>query len=138
MDEHIRLEVVTPEKVLFAEEVDSLVVPGVAGYLGILPNHAPMVAALKIGIVKYRQGGQTKYLAVGGGFLEVALGSKATLLADSAERAEEIDVLRAQAARDRALKRLRDKQANWDYTRAEQALKRALNRLRVAETVRKK
>ncbi|MCL4426313.1 MAG: F0F1 ATP synthase subunit epsilon [Firmicutes bacterium] len=138
MDEHIRLEVVTPEKVIFSEEVDSLVVPGAAGYLGVLPNHAPMIAALKVGVVKYHQAGQAKRLAVGGGFLEVALGSKATLLADSAERAESIDPLRAQAARDRALKRLRDKQSNWDHARAQLALQRALNRLRVAETVRKK
>ncbi len=132
MSDLLELTVVTPERVVLKESVYSLVLPGVDGYLGVLPNHAPMLAALKIGVVKYRRpGGEFSPLAVSGGFFEVS-NNKAVILADSAERPEEIDLNRARAARERAEKRLRSKAENIDFHRAQLALQRAINRLRVA------
>lgn len=125
------LEVITPERVVFRDEVESLIIPGAEGLLGILPDHAPMVAALKIGILTYRKNGEKRRVAVAGGFFEVA-DNHAVVLSDAAERAEEIDVLRARAAAERARRRLADRNANWDFERARAALNRALNRLRAA------
>ncbi|PZN06742.1 F0F1 ATP synthase subunit epsilon [Thermaerobacter sp. FW80] len=127
----ITLEVITPERVVFREEVDSLIVPGSEGLLGVLPDHAPMVATLKIGILSYRKGGERRRVAVAGGFFEVA-DNHAVVLSDAAERAEEIDVARARAAAERARRRLAERDANWDFERARAALHRALNRLRAA------
>lgn len=127
----ITLEVITPERVVFREEVDSLIVPGAEGLLGVLPDHAPMVAALKIGILTYRKNGERRRVAVAGGFFEVA-DNRAVVLSDAAERAEEIDVARARAAAERARRRLAERDANWDFERARAALHRALNRLRAA------
>lgn len=127
----ITLEVITPERVLFREPVDSLVVPGAEGLLGVWPDHAPMVVALKIGILSYRAGGERKRVAVAGGFFEV-VDNHAVVLTDAAERAEEIDVLRARAAAERARRRLAERDAQWDLERAQAALQRALNRLRTA------
>ncbi|MBE3599449.1 MAG: F0F1 ATP synthase subunit epsilon [Limnochordaceae bacterium] len=132
MAELMQLEVVTPQRVVLRERVEAVVAPTDRGYLGVLANHAPMVAALSLGIVQFgRYHGPKRKMAVSGGFMEVS-GNRVTILADTAELAEEIDVLRAKAARDRALERLRSRAAHIDQTRAERALARALNRLRAA------
>lgn len=127
----ITLQLVTPERVVSSLDVEALIVPGSQGYLGILPDHAPMVVQLKAGPVVVRAGGSMRRFAVTGGFFEVA-DNKAIILADAAERAEEIDVERARAARDRALARLRSKQEDIDYSRARAALERALARLKAS------
>ena len=114
------------------ERAEAVVVPSANGYLGVLAGHAPMVAVVGLGVVQFgRFHGPKRKMAVSGGFLEVS-GSRVTILADTAELAEEIDVMRAKAARDRALARLRSRDAGIDYARAQRALARALNRLRVA------
>ncbi|NLT94374.1 MAG: F0F1 ATP synthase subunit epsilon [Clostridia bacterium] len=126
----LRLEVVTPERMVLSEEIVSLIVPAIEGYMGILPNHAPIISGLEPGVVKYKVDGNYKKMAISGGFLEVS-DNKATILANTAELAEEIDVKRAQAAKERAEKRLHDK-GDIDVLRAELALKRALARLKAA------
>lgn len=128
------LEVITPERtVLDTVQVKSLIVPALDGLLGVLPGHAPLVAGLGIGVVKYKEAGKDRYtkMAITGGFLEVS-DDRAVLVADAAELASSIDVLRARQARDRAQARLRDRSALIDHARAELALRRALNRLQVA------
>lgn len=123
-------EVVTPERVVFDQPVESLVVPGVEGYLGVLYNHAPMVVHLRIGVVRYREpGGDLKRMAISGGFLEVA-DNRAVILADTAELAAQIDVMRARAAKERALRRLAGRREEIDFDRAQAALQRAIARLR--------
>lgn len=136
MHESLALEVVTPERRLVGNlAVKSLVVPATSGYLGVLPGHAPIVVNLGVGVVKYRlvdSPNRFSRMAISGGFLEV-FEDRATLLAETAELAEDIDVMRARAAKERAEQRLREKAAGTDYARAEVALRRALNRLRAAE-----
>lgn len=128
----LRLEVVTPERTVTQTVAESIVVPGAEGRLGFLPGHAPLVAGLTIGIVEYGPAhGQKKRLAITGGFVEVA-DDKVAVLADTAELADEIDVARAQAAKERAERRLRERQDDIDRTRAEVALRRAINRLKTA------
>ena len=136
MHESLTLEVVTPERrVVDNLAVKSLVVPATSGYLGVLPGHAPIVVGLGVGAVKYRPAGSPQRfekMAVSGGFLEV-FEDRATLLAETAEPAADIDVARARAAQERADRRLREKAEGTDRARAEAALRRALNRLHVAE-----
>ncbi len=128
----IRLEVITPERVVLGEDTESIIVPGARGYMGVLPGHAPMVVNLKIGVVKFKQGGSYRRLSVSGGFFEVAE-DKAVILAETAERGEEIDVNRAKAALERARKRLAARRdATVDAARAEASLQRAVTRLRAA------
>jgi F-type H+-transporting ATPase subunit epsilon len=124
----LKLEVVTPERKVLSEEIVSLIVPAIEGYLGILPNHAPIISGLEPGVIKYKVGGNYKKMAISGGFLEVSA-NKASILANTAELAEEIDVQRAQAAKERAEQRLQNK-SDIDVLRAELALKRALARLK--------
>jgi len=131
MAKTLKLEVVTPEKQVFSDEVQSIIVPAAEGYLGVLPNHAPLISGLKPGIIKYRQEGKTRLLAISGGFMEVSA-NKVTILADTAERPEQVDVERAKAARERAEKRLKERPPGLDVARAEFALQRALARLRAA------
>lgn len=126
-----RLDIVTPEKVVFSEEVEFVVAPGVEGELGILPEHAPLVSALKIGVLRVQQDGNTFKVAISGGFIEVK-NSRVVVLADSAEREDEIDVARAEAAKQRAEQRLANRSADIDVVRAEAALQRALARLKAA------
>ncbi|RJQ32757.1 MAG: F0F1 ATP synthase subunit epsilon [Peptococcaceae bacterium] len=126
-----RLEIVTPEKKVFSEEVQFLVAPGAAGELGILPEHAPLVTALHIGVLRVQQAEKQLKVAVSGGFMEVR-NSKVTVLAGAAERAGEIDVTRAEAAKQRAEARLAGG-GDIDVLRAEMALKRALARLKAAQ-----
>ncbi|MDI6827620.1 MAG: F0F1 ATP synthase subunit epsilon [Armatimonadota bacterium] len=127
-----KLEIATPERVVLQMDAVSVVVPGVEGSLGILADHAPLVAELDIGEAVVRdQDGAIIRLAISGGFIEVRK-NVVRILADAAERAEEIDVARAEAAKRRAEERLREKAVGLDYARAEAALKRALTRLKVA------
>ncbi len=130
MSKTIRLEIVTPVKKIFSEEVEFVVAPGSFGELGILPDHAPLVSDLKIGILRYKQEGQERKVAISGGFLEVK-NNKATVLATAAETADDIDTERALEALKRAEERLNKKTPEIDTTRAEAALKRAMNRLQV-------
>ncbi|BAU22698.1 ATP synthase F0F1 subunit epsilon [Caldimicrobium thiodismutans] len=131
----IFLEIITPDRVVVSEEVDIVTAPGVAGEFGVLANHAPMVAAIKIGALRYRVGDKEEWVAVSGGFCEVS-GNKITFLVEAAEKAYEIDVERALRAKERAEKRLQEYQAkveHIDHVRARAALQRALTRLAVAE-----
>jgi F-type H+-transporting ATPase subunit epsilon len=132
----LKIDVVTAERVVYSEEVDAVIAPGMEGQLGILPHHAPLMTTLQSGELVIRKGGKEESLAISGGFLEVRP-DHVIVLADQAERAEEIDVARAEAARKRAEERLKDKHtAGLDATRAETALRRALARLSVAEKVK--
>lgn len=124
------LEVVTPERIVFAEQADMVVVKGVSGELGILAQHIPLVTPLKVAPVKIKRGNQTDLIAVNGGFIEVRK-DKVVILAESAELPGDIDVERARKAKERAEKRLASKD-NVDFKRAELALQRALSRIDVA------
>ncbi|HYF76810.1 MAG TPA: F0F1 ATP synthase subunit epsilon [Symbiobacteriaceae bacterium] len=126
------LQIVTPEGTVLKDvKTDAVIIPASEGSMGILHNHAPMVTALKVGVLRYKQGGSYKRVALAGGFMELS-NNLITVLADTAESGETIDVLRAQEARKRAETRLRDRAANIDRTRAEIALQRAMARLKAA------
>lgn len=126
------LEIVTPEQILFKDEVQFLVAPAVEGELGVLRNHAPIVAALKIGVLRYKDtGGKEQKIAMSGGFMEV-VDNVARVLAETAERGHEINVLRAKAAADRARQRLILRDENINYSRAQLAMQRAIARLKAA------
>lgn len=127
---HLELQIVTPDRLLIQERVDEVEVPGSEGYFGVLPGHTPMLASLAVGEMWYRKGQEKTYLAIAFGFAEV-LPDRVTLLARLAERAEEIDVERAESARQRAEERLTHK-SDLDYERARAALTKALTRLQVA------
>ena len=129
------LEIVTPDRALVREEVDEIQLPGAEGYFGILPGHAPLLATLKVGELWYRIGQERHYLAIAGGFVEV-LPDRVTVLAQIAERAQEIDMARAEAARTRAQERLGRPSADLDVERARIALTKALIRLQVATRAR--
>lgn len=127
------LEVVTPERKVYAEQVNMVSVKGVEGELGILPNHIPLVTPLRIAPISIKiQGSGDVVIAVNGGFMEVRK-DKVVILAESAELPEQIDIDRAKAAKQRAEKRLAEtKQDNVDFKRAEAALQRAVNRIGVS------
>lgn len=126
------LEVVTPERKVYEREIDMVIVQGVEGELGILPNHIPFVTPLRIAPLTARRDGEEDLIAVNGGFMEVRK-DRVVILAESAELPEEIDVDRAQAARDRAQRRIQaEKKDDIDYLRAEIALQKAINRLKVS------
>jgi F-type H+-transporting ATPase subunit epsilon len=131
MAETLHLQIVTPDKRLVSEDVDQVQIPGKSGYLGVLPGHAPLLSELMIGEISYTKGGTTQYLAVSWGFAEV-LPDKVTILADAAERADEIDVKRAQDAKARAEEALRKGAQDLDYDATLFALRRAEVRLEVA------
>lgn len=126
------LEIVTPERKVYAEEADFIVARGVEGELGILPNHIPLVTPLKIAPLEVKKGGNREVIAVSGGFMEVRK-NKVVILAESAELPEEIDIERARAAKERAERRLKAKMDDIDFRRAELALQRAMTRINVAE-----
>ena len=127
------LEIVSPEELLFKDEVQFVVVPEVNGELGVLRNHAPMIAALNIGIMRYTDNdGAIKKIAISGGFMEVMY-NEAKILAETAEAGSQIDVLRAKAARERAEARIAAKAADTNMARAEMALQRSIARIRAAE-----
>jgi F-type H+-transporting ATPase subunit epsilon len=126
----IDLQIVTPDRMIVHQQVDEVQVPGVNGYFGVWPGHAPLLAALTVGELWYRKGQQKTLLAIAYGFAEV-LPDRVSILARLAERAEEVDVERAEAARKRASERL-DRKSDVDYERARVALTKALTRLQVA------
>jgi F-type H+-transporting ATPase subunit epsilon len=128
----LQLDVVTPEKTIVSEAVDIVMAPGFFGEFGALPNHIPFLAQLQPGEVKYRQDNKLEYLAVSGGYAEV-LPNQVTILATHAERAQDVDLERALAAKQRAEERLRERQEGIDFLRAEAALQRAIARIRAAE-----
>jgi F-type H+-transporting ATPase subunit epsilon len=131
----LTLEIVTPDRALVREDVDEVVVPGSEGYIGILPGHAPLLATLKVGELWYRIGQYKHHLAVAFGFVEV-LPERVTILAHGAERAQEIDVARAEAARKRAEERLARPIPDMDFERARIAMMKSLIRLQVASRAR--
>ena len=133
----IGFEIITAEKIVYSDEVDIVVAPGSEGQLGILPHHAPLMTMLQPGELMVRSDGEESFIFVSGGFLEV-LANKVTVLADTAERAEEIDTARAEEARSRAEKRITLPPSEADHARAQAALLRSLMRLRVAEKSRKR
>jgi F-type H+-transporting ATPase subunit epsilon len=134
----IRCEIVTAERTVFEETVDMVVAPGIEGQLGILPHHAPLITTLTYGeLIIHREGQEDTFIAIGGGFLEVGP-DHVTILADSAERAEEIDADRAEAARQRAKEIMEQKhREDVDFMRAEAALRRSMLRLKVARRKRR-
>ncbi len=132
-----RLEIVTAEGVVFSDDVDVVVAPGVEGQLGILPHHAPLMTMLLPGELLVRQGGEELSMAISGGFLEVRP-DRIIVLADAAERAEEIDIARAEEAKRRAEERLKHPIPEVDMARAEAALRRSLARLKVGARRRRR
>lgn len=133
MAEQIRLEIVTPDRMVLGENVDIVVATGTEGEFGVLHGHIPFLSTLQEGELRYRVGNQLYYLAVSGGFAEV-LPDKVTVLAEAAELAREIDIDRAKRARERAQQRLaQSKREEIDWVRAEAALRRSMIRLKVAE-----
>ena len=134
-DNTFMVEIVTPEQILFKDEVQFLVVPELNGELGLLKNHAPMIAALDVGVMRYTDpAGKVKKIALSGGFMEVIY-NEVRVLAETAEQGSEIDVLRAKAAKERAEKRLQLKDENINSGRAEMSLRRAMARLKAAEAL---
>ncbi|SRR6266567_3466846 len=131
MAETIELEIVTPEKQVVRDQVEEIQIPGRAGYLGVLPGHAPLITELAVGEISYRKGGQTTCLAVAWGFAEV-LPNKVTILAETAERAGEIDVARAQEALKNAQARLAEADSEEKVDRELTAARRAETRIDVA------
>ena len=133
---HIHLHVVSADRSLVNEpQVDEVEVPGSDGYFGVLPGHTPLLATLQVGTLWYRQGSQKHYLAIAFGFAEVQP-DRVTILAQIAERADEVDVSRAEAAKKRAEERLRTPSADMDFERAKVALMKSLMRLQAAGSVR--
>ncbi|MGE0444357.1 MAG: F0F1 ATP synthase subunit epsilon [Vicinamibacterales bacterium] len=133
------LEIVTPDRALVREEVDEVVVPGSEGELGILPGHTPLLSTLKVGEMWYRQGSEKHHLAVAFGFVEV-LPERVTVLAHVAERAQDIDIERAERSKRRAEERLNQPAhvatADMDFERARIAMMKSLIRLQVATRAR--
>jgi F-type H+-transporting ATPase subunit epsilon len=134
----LTLQIITPERVVFEEDgVDSVTLPGSEGQLTVLPRHAPLMTALQPGELVLRKGGDEVEIAVSGGFLEVR-DDKVTVLADTAERSEEIDAERAERARREAEEQLANRQGDIDVARVMAALERAQARVRVAERGRRR
>lgn len=134
----LRFELVSPERVVYSDDdVDIVIAPGADGELGILPNHAPLLTALGIGELRVRKGEEEETFAVHGGYLEV-LANKVIVMADTAESADEIDVARAEAARQRAEHRYRERPDGLDIARLQAALRRSKVRLKVARRKRRR
>ena len=131
MHTSLQLEVVTPDKQVVSAQVDHVSCPGIEGAFGVLPNHASLLSALKIGSLRYDVEGRQEYVFISGGFADVNDGVM-TVLAESAERAADIDEARARAAKERAEQRLAARDTEVDVVRAEASLHRALVRLSLA------
>jgi F-type H+-transporting ATPase subunit epsilon len=131
----LTLEIVTPERPLVRETVDEVTLPGAEGELGILPGHTPLLTTLKVGVLSYRKGDERSYVAIAYGFAE-ALSDRVTVLAQIAERAEEIDVAKAKAALERAEQRLTAGGPQTDLEAAREAQAKASTRLVVASKAR--
>jgi F-type H+-transporting ATPase subunit epsilon len=128
---HLDLQIVTPDRLIVQEQVDEVEIPGSLGYFGVLPGHTPMLASLAVGELWYRKGQDKLYLSIAFGFAEV-LPDRVTILARLAERAEDIDIERAESARRRAEERLAQSKSDIDYERARTALSKSLMRLQVS------
>jgi F-type H+-transporting ATPase subunit epsilon len=128
---HLTLEIVTPDQSLVTERVDEVEIPGSEGYFGVLPGHTPLLATLTAGELWYRKGSEVVYVSIAFGFAEV-LPDRVTILAQMAERPEEIDIARAEAAKRRAEDRLAKASPDIDYERARIALMKSLVRLQVS------
>ena len=133
----LRLEIITAERQVFADDVNVVVAPGTEGELGILPHHTPLITMLKPGELLIRKDGEETYMSVSGGFLEVRP-DKVIVLADACERAEEIDIERAEEAKRRAEERIKTHVTGVDTARAHAALLRSLVRIKVADRRRRK
>ena len=133
--DHLQLHIVSADRPLVNERVDEVEIPGADGYFGVLPGHTPLLATLQVGQLWYRQGPETVYLTIAFGFAEVQP-DRVTILAEIAERADEIDAARAEAARKRAEERLAKPMAEIDFERARIAMMKALIRLQVATRAR--
>jgi F-type H+-transporting ATPase subunit epsilon len=131
----LRLEFVTPERSIAHTDVDEVELPGEEGFFAVLPGHAPLLAALKTGPIWYRSGGEKHYAFVAGGFAEVTA-DRVSVLATVAERAEDIDLARAEAAKRRAEDRLAKPAGDMDMERARIAMLRAIARLQIAKVSR--
>ena len=132
-----KLEIVTPEKMIFSDEVNVVLAWGVEGQLGILPHHAPLMTMLQPGDLVIRKGTEEDYLTISGGFLEVRP-DKVVILADACERAMEIDATRAEEAKKRAQEALKEAKAPVDLAAAEASLRRSLARLKAVQKIRRK
>lgn len=130
-----QLQIVSADRSIVNETVDEAQIPGAEGYFGVLPGHTPLLALLGTGELWYRQGGATHYVSLSNGFAEVQP-DRVTILAQIAERADEIDVARAEAAKRRAEERLASTQSDIDFERARVALLKSLIRLQVASRAR--
>ncbi len=134
----IRLDIVTAERVVYSDEVNMVIAPGIEGQLGILPHHAPLMTTLQPGELRVRKDGEEEFsLAISGGFLEVRP-DRIIVLANAAERAEEIDIARAEEAKRCAEERLRERIPEVDAVQVEAALRRALTRLQVVKRRQKR
>ena len=133
----MRLEIVTAERVVYSEEVNILVAPGIDGELGILPHHAPLLTVLKPGEIRVVKDVEETNISVSGGFLEV-IGNKVTILADTAEHAEEIDIQRSEEALKRAQERVASAPSDADLERALATIRRSQARLKVANRRRRR
>jgi F-type H+-transporting ATPase subunit epsilon len=131
----LQLQIVSADRSLVNESVDEVVIPGFDGYFGVLPGHTPLLAVLQVGELWYRQGQEKHYLSIAFGFAEV-LPDRVTILAQIAEKAEEIDQARAEAAKKRAEERLLRPQVDLDAERARISLLKSLIRLQVASRAR--
>jgi F-type H+-transporting ATPase subunit epsilon len=131
----LQLEIVSPERLLLSEEVDSVTLPGSEGYLGILPGHLPLLTTLKPGVITYETGGKKRMLAVHGGFLEV-LPERVIVMADKIQKPEEINLQEARAAKERAEKKLASKEA-IDVDAAMAELLHAVSQIQVAESAQR-
>ncbi len=127
----MQLQIITAEREVFSGDVDALVAPGVAGQLGILPRHAPLMTVLQPGELMVRADGEESYLALGGGYMEV-LGNRVTILADAAEDVDEIDEARAQQAMEQAQQRIANRESDAELEQAIASLRRAQVRVTVS------
>ena len=135
---NLKVDIVTAERVVFSEEgVDRLIVPGIEGELGFLPLHAPLLTTIKPGLLRVVKGEEETTMAITGGFIEVRE-NRVTILADAAERGDEIDAARAEEARRRAEERLASREGTIDMAKAEMALKRAIVRIKALEQTRRR
>ena len=132
---HLQLQIVSADRSLVNERVDEVEIPGADGYFGVLPGHTPLLALLGAGELWYRQGQEKHYLSIAFGFAEV-LPDRVTILAQIAERADEIDIARAEAAKKRAEERLASPGVEMDFERARIAMLKSLIRLQVASRAR--
>lgn len=130
----LTLELVTPDRAIVRESVDEVQLPGSQGYLGVLPGHTPLLTTLQVGELWFRQGDEKFFVSVAFGFAEV-LPDRVVVLAQIAERAEEIDVARAEAAQKRAHERLQNSTVDIDFERARVALLKSVIRLQVASKI---